>query len=102
MKGVTIIYPYKRRISLNPLIVFKPISRKIASITEEMHSNMFSPVKLFRDGLITSDEYKDISKYNIVRLRIYHASNTPLFVKVIFRMSIRKVHHTVRKHLFGY
>jgi len=88
--------------SLNPLIVLKPILRKIVSITEKMQFNMFSPVKLFRDGLITSDEYKNISKYNIVKLRIYHSSNTPLIVKVLFRMGVRNVHRTVRKHLFGY
>lgn len=102
LKGVTAIYPYKRRLSLNPIKIFKPILRKLISKCEKIQLQMFSPTKLFMNGLITSEEYNNISKYNIVRLRIYHSSNTPLFVKVIFRMGIRKIHRSLRKQLFGY
>lgn len=71
-------------------------------MTEKISSDIFSPTKLYMNGLITAEEYKNISKHNIVKLRIYHTSNTPLLVKVVCRMSIRKVHRTFRKHLFGY
>ncbi len=57
----------------------------------------FSPVKLYMDGWISDDEYKNISKYNIVKLRLYNTSNTPLIVRVMFRMLFRSVLKLFRK-----
>ncbi|MGE5474939.1 MAG: hypothetical protein ACM3UU_12045 [Ignavibacteriales bacterium] len=87
---------------MNPIRIFKPLSKKLIAKGEEMRLDLFSPTKLYMKGLITSEEYNNISKYNIVKLRIYHSSSTPLFVKVVFRMGVRKIHRTFRKHLFGY
>jgi len=96
------MYPYKRRLSISSSIVLKPFSKKVSSATEKISAELFSPVRLYMNGLITPDEYKNISKYDIVKLRIYHKSNRPLLAKVILRMGMKKIHHTFRKYLYGY
>lgn len=64
-------------------------------------SNYFSPTRLFMKGWITVDEYKNISKYNIVKLRLYHTPSAPIFFRVAFRMVTKTILIIFRKILLN-
>lgn len=80
------------------------IKKHISSIInklkfDDISINIFSPTKLYMKGWITVEEYKNISKYNVVKLRIYHTSYAPLFIRVLFRMLSRTVFGFLRRVL---
>lgn len=85
------MYPYKKSAFGVMSSKINKFFKNVSTFSYESFasSDNFSPVRLYMEGIITSNEYKDISKYSINKLRIYHAPSTPLHVKVILRQSFK-------------
>jgi hypothetical protein len=88
-KGADIIYPYKKRTGTKIINRVRSVLSKLASNFAMPSFRLFSPVNLFMKGWINSEEYRNISKHNVVKLRLYHPSNTTLFIKVVCRITLK-------------
>ncbi len=91
------MYPCRYKNSSKFKKYFISGSKSIFQRIKGFFESRFSPVKLYMDGWISVDEYKNISKYNIVKLRLYNTSSTPLIIRVLFRMIFRTVFKIFRK-----
>lgn len=94
------MYPCRYKKETKVLKGFTSLIERIESRFDGFKSSFFSPAKLYMNGWITDEEYKNISKYNVVKLRLYNASSSPLIVRVALRILFKKVLGTVKKILF--